>query len=193
MTIDSRFHLRKDDIAIVITDFQEKFTNVIRSDVYDKVSLNINNLVYLARFLDIPLIVTEQYPKGLGPTCKLLQETLQESYSPIEKVTFSCYRNETFRNELQHIGANQLILIGLETHVCILQTALDLVAVGYKVNILKDAVCSRYKTDWETGLKLAEQAGIIISTTEITIFQLLREAGTIEFQFMTPLIKKRQL
>jgi nicotinamidase-related amidase len=111
------------------------------------------------------------------------------SILPIEKVSFSCCGVETFNDKLNQLGRKQIILTGIETHVCVLQTADDLIQKGYEVHAVADAICSRSKLDWEIGLKWMEKRGAMISTTEIIAFQLLKEAGTEEFRGLSKLLK----
>lgn len=192
MVSDSRFHPHKDDLAFVVIDFQEKLLGAMESDICRRVTRNIELLVRLARLIKIPLIVTEQYPRGLGPTSKRLVEILGDLYQPVEKLSFSCYRHPAFLEKVKSLGVKHFVLAGLEMHVCVLQTVLDLLADSYEVTVVSDAICSRYKSDWQAGLRIAGQAGAVISSTETIIFQLLEQAGTAEFKSMSPLLKQRQ-
>jgi nicotinamidase-related amidase len=112
-----------------------------------------------------------------------------EAISPIEKVSFSCCGVEMFNNKLNQSGRKQVILTGIETHVCVLQTAGDLIQKGYGVHVVADAICSRRKLDWEIGLRWMEKKGAMISTTETIAFRLLKEAGTEEFRRLSKLLK----
>jgi len=189
--LNKQFHPRKDNVAFVIIDFQDKMVAAVEEDIRRKVTENIELLVDLARLMHIPVIITEQYPQGLGKTTGELTQKLGDLYQPIEKLTFSCYAHPPFQEKIKSLCVRHLILTGIETHVCVLQTALDLIADGYEVSLVRDAVCSRYKSDWEVGLKMVEQAGGVITSTEVVIFQLLERAGTAEFKFLSPLLKRR--
>lgn len=179
---------KKEELALIIIDAQDGMMKVMEPEVKQKTINNIKLLIASAQKLNIPLILTEQYPKGLGKTVSEIQQGL-ENYQPIEKVSFSCYGDEGFKSKLKQLNsAKGVILAGIETHICVLQTALDLLACGYKVYVTSDAVCSRRKLDWEMGLKLMEKAGAIITTTEILIFQLLIRADTEEFKFISKLL-----
>ncbi|MGB9630035.1 MAG: isochorismatase family protein, partial [Thermodesulfobacteriota bacterium] len=112
-----------------------------------------------------------------------------EGLVPIEKLAFSCCRVEEFNKRLDSFRRRQIILCGIEAHVCILQTAIDLLEKGYEVYVVADGVCSRRKIDWEIGLRYLERRGAMISTTEIIAFQLLKEAGTEEFRRLSKLLK----
>lgn len=178
---------QKEELALIIIDAQNSMMKVMEPEVKQKTVNNIKLLIASAQKLNIPLIVTEQYPKGLGKTVIEIQQAL-ENYQPIEKISFSCYGNEGFKSKLKQLNSVKgVILTGIETHVCVLQTALDLLAGGYKVYVVSDAACSRRKSDWETGLRLMEKAGAIITTTETLIFQLLIRADTEEFKSISKL------
>ena len=191
MVLGSRFHPHKDNLALVVIDFQEQLLAAMEKDIYKRVTRNIELLIQIAKLMRIPLIVTEQYPHGLGPTSKELIEILGDLYQPVEKLSFSCYRNPAFLEKIKNLGVNHFVLAGLEMHVCVLQTALDLLANSYEVSVVSDAICSRNKSDWQAGLDIASKAGAVISSTEIIIFQLLEKAGTAEFKRMSPLLKQR--
>ena len=189
--LNSQFHPRRDNVAFVIIDFQDKMVAAVEEDIRRKVTENIELLLDLAKLMHIPVIITEQYPQGLGKTTGELTQKLGDLYQPIEKLTFSCYAHPPFQEKIENLCVKHLILTGIETHICVLQTALDLLAAGYEVSLVRDAVCSRYKSDWEVGLRMVEQAGGVITSTEVIIFQLLKRAGTAEFKFISPLLKRR--
>ena len=158
-------------------------------EVFKKVINNIKLLIALAGKINLPTILTEQYPKGLGKTVTEIQESLA-SYRPIEKLCFNCLDDEGFKSRLKGLkSASEIILSGIETHVCMLQTALDLLSKGWKVYVPADATCSPRKLDWKIGLRLFDKAGAIVTTTETLIFQLLTKAGTEEFKFISKLLK----
>lgn len=191
--LDKRFRPDKDNIAFAIVDFQHGFLAPMEEKVRKKVGENIELLVDLAKLMHIPVIITEQYPKGIGNTTDGLIQKLGDLYQPIEKLFFSCHAHPPFAEGIRDIGVEHVVLIGVETHVCVLQTALDLLDDGYDVSVVADAVCSRYKSDWGIALRMIEQAGGVVTSTETIIFQLLRQAGTAEFKFMSPLLKQRQV
>ncbi|HPZ08037.1 MAG TPA: hydrolase [Candidatus Eremiobacteraeota bacterium] len=184
--MSNKFFLDRENTVLIVIDFQEKLTSKMKYAM--DVSGNIKTLIESFKILDLPIILTEQYPEGIGHTEKGIIEVLPE-YKPVIKVTFSCYREKTFLEELERCKRKTLLLVGIETHVCVLQTALDCIEAGYDVHVLRDAVSSRSKSNWETGLKLMRDAGIVISSTEIAIFQLLKEAGTKEFKAIHKFIK----
>lgn len=175
--------------ALIIIDMQDSFIKLMKEDVFSKVINNIKLLIALAEKLNLPIILTEQYPNGLGRTVTQIQESLA-SYQPVEKLSFSCCGDDGFNQRLKELKTTtEVILSGIETHVCMLMTALDLMASGYKVYVPADATCSQRKLDWEVGLRLMDKADAIVTTTETLIFQLLGKAGTEEFKFISKLLK----
>ena len=112
-----------------------------------------------------------------------------ETLEPFEKIMFSAVRDEVFMEGLSSLGLTQVIVTGMESHVCVFQTVLDLLARGYLVHVPQDAVCSRTKQNWRTGLLLMERAGAVVTSTETIVFQLLERAGTDAFKAIAPLIK----
>lgn len=163
----------------MVVDVQERLAAVMA--YRDQVIANIRRLIGVARLLQLPIVVTEQYPSGLGPTVPELRELLAgETF--LEKSTFSCCGIEPFLAELQRLQAQKLLVVGMETHVCVLQTVLDCLAAGYLVHVPNDAVCSRFTNDWRTGLARLAAAGACVTTTETALFELLERAGTDEFR-----------
>jgi nicotinamidase-related amidase len=132
--------------------------------------------------------VTEQYPKGLGPTVTEIKDSLQP-YAPIEKITFSCCGEKSFLDAASGTGKNQIILVGMETHVCVLQTCIDLLQAGHVVHVVSDAVCSRSFENYRTALEYMRDAGAVITCTETVLFQLLERAGSDEFRAISKRIK----
>jgi nicotinamidase-related amidase len=184
--IDSKFFLHKDDALLVLVDIQERLAAVMSER--QKVIANCLHLIEISRLLDIPVILNEQYPKGLGPTVQEIREALS-SYEPIEKLSFSCCAGAAF---LQHLAATErkkVILVGMETHVCVLQTCLGLLDGGYSVHTVADAICSRTKENFRAGIEYMRDAGSVITCTEAVLFQLLERAGTEEFKIISRSIK----
>ena len=179
---------KREESALVVIDPQTNIFRAMESDVRQKVVANIKLLISSSQQLKMPVLLTEQYPKGLGKSLEEIQ-SLMDKYEPIEKLTFSCCGDEGFLNKLKLFGRTQsVVLCGIETHVCVLQTTLDLLAEGYKVYVIADAVCSRRKLDWEIGLRMMDKAGAVITTSEILIFQLLGKAGTEEFKAISRML-----
>ncbi len=153
----------------------------------ERVQRNIPLLCDAVTILGVPVLVTEQYPQGLGRSIPEIRERLQGA--PIEKIVFSCCQEKKFMSALEALRRQALVLTGVETHVCVLQTCLDLLSRGYTVHVVKDGVASRRREDWETGLAFMERAGAWITTAETVIFQLLGRAGTEEFKKISRLVK----
>ncbi|HVP76673.1 MAG TPA: isochorismatase family protein [Thermodesulfobacteriota bacterium] len=180
--------IQREEAVLVVVDVQEALMKKMNPAVAEKVIRNIRTFLAFARHLDIPVLITEQYPKGLGPTVSEIKMELG-SVLPIEKVSFSCCGVEAFNAKLNQTQRKQVLLVGIETHVCILQTADDLLRAGLEVHAVADAICSQRKLDWEVGLRWMEKKGAMISTTEIIAFQLLKEAGTEEFRTLSKWFK----
>ncbi len=181
--------LEADQAALVVIDVQEKMLAAVTSGPTDSILDKIRRLIGTAKVLDIPIVFTEQYPKGLGPTSSLVREVLPGKLRPIVKNTCSCWRDSAFREALQATGREQIVVIGLETHVCVQQTALDLLRVDYAVFVAADAVGSRFSTDAETSLVRMGRAGVEISTTESLIFELIERCDHPKFKDILQLVK----
>ncbi|UCD34229.1 MAG: hydrolase [Nitrospiraceae bacterium] len=180
------FILNRNKAALVIVDVQEKLAVVMKQR--EKVVTSCLHLIEAAKLLQVPIVVTEQYPKGLGPTVSELRDALPD-YMPLEKVTFDCCRGEGFLEKIASLKKKQVILAGMETHVCVLQTCLGLLKKKYHVHLVSDAVSSRKKDDFLTGRELMRDAGAVITCTETVLFQLLEKAGTPEFKEISKRIK----
>ena len=181
-----KFTLDKDKAVLVVVDIQEKLAVVMKKR--EKVELNTKTLIKGAEALGVPVIVTEQYPKGLGPTTDKVKDALC-TYYPIEKIDFSCCGEDAFNEALKKTGRTQVILCGMETHVCVWQTCLGLLKDGYIVHTASDAICSRSKDNYMAGIGLMRDAGAVISSTEAVLFQLLVRAGSDEFKAVSKLVK----
>lgn len=181
-----RFFLAREEAVLVIVDIQERLAAVM--DERQEVITNCLHLIDSAKLLHIPIILTEQYPKGLGPTVTEIREFLP-SYRPIEKLTFSCCGEPVFINSITAAEKKKIILTGMETHVCVLQTCLGLIKEGYAVHVVRDAVCSRSKDNFHSGIELMRDAGAVITCTETVLFELLKKAGTEEFKIISKRIK----
>jgi len=181
--------LVREKTALVVIDVQERLFPAMDSDHREEVMRNIKVLAAAARRLQLPTVVTEQYPKGLGHTLQELREALPAGVEPIEKVAFSCWGVESVRARLTATGARQLLLGGIEAHVCVLMSALDLLAEGYGVHVVADAVTSRTQANWRLAMAQLRQAGAVVTTTETVLFQLLRQADTDDFRELARLIR----
>lgn len=181
--------LGREHTALVLIDMQERLFPAMDSEHREEVMRNLKVLAATARRLQLPTLVTEQYPKGLGHTLPEMKEALPPGLEPIEKVAFSCWGVETFRSRLTASGARQILLGGIEAHVCVLMSALDLLAAGYGVHVVADAVTSRTQANWRLAMAHLRQAGAVVTTTETALFQLLRQADTDEFRELARLIR----
>ncbi len=170
--------LARDRAALVVVDVQEGFRPYA---AFAGVARSCAKLVQAARILGVPTLVSEQYPKGLGHTAP---EVGLQGETPIEKTVFSAARADGF--DLG--GAEQAIVCGIETHVCVSQTVHDLLEDGIEVHVPADAVGSRHDIDHQRGLERMERAGAVVSTVEAALFELLERAGTPEFKAVQKLI-----
>ncbi len=174
--------LNKNDSLLILVDVQEKLAPFVT----DSAAL-IARCEWLMRFalkMQVPLIVSEQYPKGLGKTIQPL-DTFSTLENHIEKVHFSCMQSKNLIEKLKQHHKKQYVLIGIETHVCVLQTAVEMKSAGHEVYVVVDAVSSRNPMDKKYALKRMEQLGIHLVTSEMVFFEWLRQAGTPEFKALS--------
>ena len=181
--------LRRENTVLAVVDMQERLLPAIPEARRTSVIRNAAIAIDAAGVLGVPVLVTEQYPKGLGPTVPEIRERLGAAFAPIEKLAFSCGRSPEFKSALQASGRRDVLICGVEAHVCVLQTVMDLGRDGYRVYVPADGVGSRRDLDWERGLALMETAGATVGTTELFLFQLLERAGTDEFKQISRLVK----
>lgn len=181
-----QFFLDRSDTALLIIDIQERLAAVMK--MKDTVIENCLHLVELCKMFSLPIIVTEQYPKGLGPTVEPIRRALPD-YRPIEKMAFSCCDESSFMDMVRRMNAQTLVVAGMETHICVLQTSLGLLREGYRVHLVTDAVCSRTKQNWKVACEFIRDAGGVLTCTETVLFQILKVAGTEEFRAISKRIK----
>jgi nicotinamidase-related amidase len=181
-----KFILDRTKALLLIVDIQERLVPAMAQK--EMVYANCRHIIEAAKLLAVPFIVTEQYPKGLGPTVNEIKDSLPH-YEPLEKITFDCCKGEGFLEKVASLYKSQIILTGMETHVCVLQTCLSLMQEGYAVHLVNDAVCSRKKNDFLTAREIMRDAGAVITCTETVLFQLLEKAGTQEFKAISKRIK----
>ena len=162
--------------ALVVIDVQEAFRKAVPS--FDDVAKGTAALVRGAEAVDVPILVTEQYPKGLGRTVPEVAERLPQGVEPIEKVSFSAPEADGF----DLAGRDQALVCGIETHVCVNQTVLDLLDQGVEVHVALDAVGSRFEESKAVGIEKARRAGAVITNVETALFELVGRAGTDEFK-----------
>ncbi len=181
-------NLTREGTALLVIDVQERLFSVMEAGRRDAMVKNVKILVAAAHRLGLPLLVSEQYPKGLGHILPELKEGLV-GVEPLEKVAFSCCRADGFSDRLRSAGTKGLIVTGIEAHICVLLTALDLLAAGYTVYVPADAVCSRTRENYDIALSQLRDAGAVITSTETLLYQLLGRSDTDDFRLLQRLIK----
>jgi len=178
--------LDRENTGLLVVDVQDKLMGVM--DRKQRVVDNVLKLLHLSKIFDLPVILTEQYPKWLGPTLPEIGKSLP-AIEPISKLHFNCCDVDAFRNRLESEGLENIIITGVESHICVFQTCLSLLERGHKVHVPQDAVDSRTEENWRVGLGLMNKAGAYITSTEAIIYQILKKAGTKEFKEMLKLVK----
>lgn len=177
--------LDRSDAALLVVDVQQRIDGVM-ADQSHRPRLAV--LVDACNALGIPVIATEQYPKGIGPTVDDLAARLPEA--AIVKMTFSCAREPEARRAVQATGRRQILVGGIEAHVCVVQTVLDLLGQGFEVHVPHDAVNSRRRSDKRWALHRMAAAGAVVTSTESALFELLERCGTDEFRAVSKLVKE---
>ncbi len=177
------------DSTLVIIDIQTRLTAAMPTKVLARLKRNTSLLIKAAGLLEIPVLVTEQYPEGLGPIEPEIVEILPENTPRFEKTCFSCAGADNFLEHLNNIGRKQVILTGIEAHVCVLQTAIDLLVEDYNVFVVIDGVCSRHRENYETTLQRMRQAGVITCNAESVLFEWLRNANHEHFKTLSALVR----
>lgn len=180
--------LNIEDSALVIIDIQDKLIQAT-GKYGAETTTNMAKVTRAANILNIPTIITEQYPQGLGNTSYEIKYGLNENSNIIEKKSFSAMIEPTFAHTIKTLNKKQIVIGGIETHICVLQTVSDLLNEGFEVYVLKDACASRNKKDYKTGIEYMKQQGAKITCTEITLFQWLRTSKHPNFKEVQALIK----
>lgn len=180
---------RADTSQLVVIDIQERLASAMPEKVMERVIDNTSILLQAGRLLDVAVLRSEQYPKGLGATREEIQQQLTGKTACIEKTCFACTGSADFTNRLSQQRRPQVILTGIETHVCVLQTAIELAEQGFQVYVVEDAVCSRNKHHHKNAIKRLRDAGVIITNTESVVFEWLRDASHEHFKTIAKLIK----
>ena len=182
--------ISRDKSQLLIVDVQDKLIGAISGK--DRVVERCVRLVCAARLLNIPITLSEQYPQGLGPTVDPIREAFANAGFVIDKVEFSCLRNEALRDrlhELRRQGRPQVVIGGTEAHVCVLQTAIDLEAQGFEAFVVADAIGSRSKVNRKLAINRMAKAGADVVDSEMVVFEWLERAGTRKFKELQALIK----
>jgi nicotinamidase-related amidase len=184
----TRRPLEAEQCALIVVDIQQK----LLPPIFNKETLVKNSqlLVRLAKILAIPIMMTTQYSKGLGATVPEVASLLPD-VTAIDKLEFGCFGSDVFRAGLKALpgSRNTLLLCGMETHICVMQTALGALNDGYLVHVASDAVSSRSEWNWRIGLDRMRAAGAVISSTEMMMYELLRCSGTAQFKEMLSYLK----
>jgi len=184
----ARRPLEANHCALVVVDIQEK----LLPPIFNKETLVKNSqlLIRLAKILSIPLMVTTQYCKGLGATVPQIASLLAD-VPAFDKMEFSCFGSDEFRSRLKSLPGNRntVLLCGMESHICVTQTALGALNAGFLVHVASDAVGSRAEWNWKIGLDRMRAAGAVISSTEMMMYELLRCSGTPQFKELLPYLK----
>lgn len=182
----NEYFLEREKALLLIIDIQEKLFPYVEDQI--TLQKNASKLIDTAKLLDIPILVTEHYPKGLGRTISSLEGLLSKA-KKIEKTSFGCCGDEKFNEEVKKTGRKQVIICGIETHICVAQTALGLKLAGYEVYLSADAVSSRNLKDEQIAIERMRGEGIAISTTEAIMYELMRDASDPLFKEFLKIVK----
>lgn len=185
----SRFKLDADKAVLVVIDIQERLVPAMQQKVYHRLRDTVEMLVAGAELLGVPVVTTEQYPKGIGHTVSELAAACKDTV--VEKVSFGCCGEPAFLQILKQTGRTQVIVTGMEAHVCVYQTVIGLLEEDYHVHLVRDAICSRNKTDYLAAIANAAQAGALVTTAETVLFQMLKESSNVQFKGVSKLVKDR--
>ena len=172
---------------VLVIDVQEKLARAMPAEAEARMEKNAAILIKAARRLGLPVVASEQYVKGLGPTVSGLRDLLPSP--PIEKMEFSCANVSSLAGAIEGTGRRQVIAVGMESHVCVFQTVRDLLRKDFQVFVPRDAIVSRTEENRQVGLNLCEKAGAVVTSTETVLFDLLGTAGTPEIKELSPLIR----
>jgi nicotinamidase-related amidase len=190
MQFAARRPLQPERTALIVIDIQEKLLPPIWER--ERLVRNSQLLLRLASVLPLPVTATTQYVRGLGPTVPEIASLLPPETVAYDKLQFSCFGSEQFCDALRALPGDRdsLLLCGMEAHICVLQTALEGLRRGYLVHVVADAVSSRSEQNWRLGLDRMRDAGAVISSTEMAIYELLRASGSLAFKAMLPHLKE---
>ncbi len=178
--------LNQEDSLLLVIDVQERLVGALDKDIVVK---RTATLAKAAKILEIPTIATEQYPKGLGPLVEPIKEMLAPNTPIIEKTSFSAVKEDGFMDVLKSFNKKQIVICGIETHVCVHQTAADLINEGFEVYVVKDACASRKKYEFKQGIERMQENGAKITCLEIVLFEWLKNAKNPHFKEIQALIK----
>lgn len=182
------FLIDRSQAVALLVDMQER----LMAEVVDRdaITKNAVHLVTVLRALEVPILVTEQNSKVFGPTVEILRMALGDA-RPVEKLVFSCLKVDAVRDRLQELNRRQVVIFGIETHICVAQTALDAVAAGFDVHVAFDTASARKAGDHAAGVEKMKAGGVVPASKEIVIYDLLERAGTEEFRKVLPVLKEK--
>src|SRR5574344_2112399 len=176
-----------ENTLVVLIDIQERLVNMLTNK--DEIIKTTSTLLHGTNILELPAILTEQYPKGLGSTINEVKNIVNKDNSFIEKTSFSAYQTPEFKQKIKSLNKKNIIICGIETHICVYQTVCELIESGYNVIVAKDACASRTQLSYNTGLELMKDNGAHISTVETVLFELLKTSRHPKFKEVQNLIK----
>jgi len=177
------------DSLLLVVDIQERLAAAMAAADREQVARTTGLLIDSAALLRVPVLVSEQYPTGLGPTVAAVREHLSPETPVQAKTAFSCWCDTGLQESIASSGRSQIVIAGMEAHVCVLQTAHDLVAEGYEVQVAADAVCSRDSGNRDLALERLRHAGVVITCAESVVFEWLRDASHSCFRSVSSLLK----
>ena len=180
---------RSDESVLVIIDVQERLFPSIDERYKERIISSLKKLIGSAKALGIPIIYTEQYPKGLGKTIPEISALLDSE--PIEKTSFSCFGSEEFKDAIAESMARYLIIAGIESHICVNQTAFDAMELGYTPILVEDATGTRNPSDHETAMEKMRSNGILVESAEMIIYEWLESAKNRKFKEILEIIKSQ--
>ncbi len=179
--------LNADKAVLLVVDIQEKFVPVVFA--VERLIAKTTALIEAAKLLELPIVVSEQYPKGLGSTVKALSDILPEGAVRLEKTAFGCLGDQGIADHLKSLGRSQIMVCGLEAHVCVNQTVHQLLSAQYQVHLIEDALATRDPVNLEIGVRKMREAGAITSCVEMAIFELMGQSKHPKFKALQALIK----
>ena len=186
-SLDLVFELLREDTGVLVIDYQERLCGAMPEPVVARNGKNVQRLLVLAQRLGLPVVSSEQYPQGLGPTVKPIADLLPTP--PIAKTAFSIVREPALAAAVESAGCKTWLVTGMETHICVFQSARDLVSLGYQVQVVSDAVVSRTKANWNIGVGLMRSLGVTVTSTETALFDLVGEGSGKIFKEVSRMIR----
>lgn len=181
---------RKEDSLLLCVDIQDRLLAAMVEPARSRMLDNVEHLLNTSEMLDIPVMYTEQYPVGLGPTTEQIKSALPKTARYFDKTRFSCCSDEQFSEALRDTHKRQVVITGMETHICVIQTALELLADGYQVFVVDDAVCSQRMAHWKSALHRLRHAGAVVAPTESILFEWLSDADNAHFKAVSALLRQ---